>query len=149
MEGFMELLEKIGNAPFDIRPYPAYIQLCEKQDADTKADSKPPVDPLDDEESEDEEQSVPGPLATDARMTMVQVLAATNGASRFLIILALKMIAKLTKCNSEKTAVWLPLLRNKIATLDALNKPDDVNTLLQLFRNARNDYLCTYIYIGK
>lgn len=84
MDRFIELLEKIGNAPFDVKAYPEYIQLCEKQDSEAESSSKVQTKPLDDDESDDEERFIPGPLATDARATMVAALAATGGTSCFL-----------------------------------------------------------------
>lgn len=66
--------------------------------------------------TEEEEEETLGSLGAEARGTMVSAMAATSD-------------------------VWLPLLRYQRSNLDALNKPEDAQTLLELFSAARKDYL--------
>jgi hypothetical protein len=40
MEALIEVMEQVGNAPFDIKSYPKYIKLCEEQDSATLGASK-------------------------------------------------------------------------------------------------------------
>lgn len=49
--------------------------------------------------------------------------------------------------SASLTDVWLPLLRYKAATLDALKNEVDAQELLNLFSAARNDYLCQFIHL--
>ena len=78
MEALIEVMEQVGNEPFDIKSYPKYIKLCEEQDSAT-------LDALkDDNESDSEDgNDVGGPLAAEARGTMVNAMAATAGMFTF------------------------------------------------------------------
>lgn len=71
-------MEQVGNAPFDIKSYPKYIKLCEEQDSATVDASKG-----DNTVDSDDENDVGGPLAAEARGTMVNAMAAT--ASTFML----------------------------------------------------------------
>jgi hypothetical protein len=44
----------------------------------------------------------------------------------------------------SSVGVWLPLLKHKVATLDALNSVEDAQALLDIFTNSRKDYFCQY-----
>jgi hypothetical protein len=78
MEALIDIMEQVGNAPFDIKSYPKYIKLCEEQDSTTLDASKG-----DDTVDSDDGNDVGGPLAAEARGTMVNAMAATSGTFAF------------------------------------------------------------------
>jgi len=137
MEALIEVMEQVGNAPFDIKSYPKYIKLCEEQDSATLDASKD-----DNEANSGDGNDVGGPLAAEARGAMVNAMAVTAGMFTFpslsgdLPILDLRLIYT---PSTLLTDVWLPLLRHKAAILYALKNEVDVQELLGLFSAARNE----------
>ncbi|PVF92511.1 hypothetical protein CPB86DRAFT_769315 [Serendipita vermifera] len=106
----LEVIEKVGNKPFQISNYPQYILLSKEQDAASSGEAVEEYQP-----SNDTEITVEGPLTADACSTMISALGATSD-------------------------VWLPLLKYKAATLDALGSVEDAQALLDLFTSSRKDY---------
>lgn len=78
MEALIEIMEQVGNAPFDIKSYPKYIKLCEEQDSVT-VDASKGGNAVDSDDGND----VEGPLAAEARVAMVNAMAATAGMFTF------------------------------------------------------------------
>jgi hypothetical protein len=90
-----------------------------------------------------------GEMAADARCVsqMVNAFASNEllkATARTLIsVLGASQSPSNIRCQVSSIDVWLPLLRHKVATLD-LNTADGAGTLLELFAQAKNDYLCEY-----
>jgi hypothetical protein len=74
MEELVEVVEKVGNAPFQISSYPKYILLSAEQDAASSEGVEEKDQP-----SNGDEITIEGPLAADACSTMVSALGATSG----------------------------------------------------------------------